>query len=350
MRKFGVYLLVFACWDWSLYFLVPGDETQRVVAAIFAVTIGLWITEALPLPVTALLGTTFLIVFGAMSAKDAFSQFGSTVILLFIGSFLLAKAMEISGLARRFAFYLLRQKWVSASDAKLLLGLGLVACLMSQFVSNTATAAMMLPVTLTMINSLGEKADPENTDALLLMTTWGSSVAVGTVVATPPNLIGLQFIRDNNIADISFVQWMGFGVPVSAALLLVAWLYLRKDVRKHGGFAKLAHQYALEQSSVQGKLTGRERYVLIGFAVAVTLWMTPGIVQMTMGADHEFAVFLKERFPSAAAALLGAGLLFILPCKGTDSGTDIDVGGGERDRLGDDHVVCRGVGFGEGGF
>ncbi|MBC8066196.1 MAG: anion permease, partial [Chlorobia bacterium] len=176
----GVFILV--------YLLTSSlDHKQRAVAATFAAAVVLWITEAIPLAMTALLSTVALVVTGALKSKQAFGAYGDQIILLFVGSFILAKAMEDSGLDRRLALWLLSKPWATRTASSTLLAVGSIACFISLFVSNTATTVMLLPIGVTLLKSFGklQRGSPMG-NSFLLMLTWGSSIAVGTIIGTAP--------------------------------------------------------------------------------------------------------------------------------------------------------------------
>src|SRR5881296_1062803 len=134
----------------TVYFLpFPSlSPNAHILAAIMAAVVIYWITEPIPLPVTALLGTSFCVLVGLGSAKSVFASYAHPIIFLFIGSFLLAEAMAVHGLDRRFAAWMLSFAWVGVRPRRILLAIGMVTALISMWVSNTATTALMLPIAL----------------------------------------------------------------------------------------------------------------------------------------------------------------------------------------------------------
>ena len=228
-----------AAWLWVLPMAIPlgawlllRDVTlqQREVGAIFSLSVTLWITELLPLAVTSLLSTALLVLVAGFGEKDAFSAYGDPVVLLFIGSFLLAKGMQVVGLDERLAWWVLARDWTCKSATRLLLTCGAISCVISLFVSNTATAAMLLPVVAKVIDGMALKRTAFSA-SLMLMLTWGASVAVGFPVGTPPNLIGLELIRGAPGRHITFLQWMAFGMPITSCCSRVGASSWSSDVR-----------------------------------------------------------------------------------------------------------------------
>ena len=144
---------------------LPGATPQaQRLAAIFAWVVVYWVTEALPLSVMALLSSALAIVLGIAPATQVLAPYGDPVIFLFVGSFVLAAAMDGSGLDRRFALALLGQPWATATPVRLLATVGVITCSVSLWVSNTATTAMMLPIGLGLLRASGRWATPEPAD------------------------------------------------------------------------------------------------------------------------------------------------------------------------------------------
>jgi sodium-dependent dicarboxylate transporter 2/3/5 len=306
----------------AVYLLLAGfGHEKAIIGAIFGMTVALWITELLPLAVTALLGISLLILVGGVKEKVAFSALGEQTIPLFIGSFLLAKAMELSGLGRRFAYSILSMRWANRSPSSLLLALGVVSVVISLLVSNTATTAMLLPIGLAILAALGEDhADSKYATAVMLMLTWGSSVAVGLPVGTPPTLLAFGQIPDTTGVRISFVDWMRFGMPITLATLGLSWgilwLLYGRGAPSTAGAADTASAAKLEL----GPMRPSEKAVLVAFAVALTLWIVPDLAGVILGTDHAVAEWAKERLTAAVAAIVAAALLFLLPARDRESG------------------------------
>jgi sodium-dependent dicarboxylate transporter 2/3/5 len=137
------------------YWALAGFGGEKAsIGAVFALTVSLWITAPIPIAATALLSTSLLVLTGRAGEKAAFVAYGDPIVPLFIGSFILAKAMELTGLSDRFAYYILVQKWANKSPKALLWALAIVPCVLSLMVSNTATTAMMLPIGLSLLAAI----------------------------------------------------------------------------------------------------------------------------------------------------------------------------------------------------
>src|SRR4028119_1296289 len=143
-----------------VFALLPLDlpNQQQMLAAVLLGVIVLWITEPVPIPIGGLIGVGAIVVLGVVPADEAVAPFGSTTVFTFIGAFILAAAMLKHGLARRFAMFILSLKWVGTSTTRVIIAFGGITCLLSAFVSNTATVAMLLP---TAIGILTVTAKPD---------------------------------------------------------------------------------------------------------------------------------------------------------------------------------------------
>lgn len=305
-----------------MYFLLRHLETQpRMVGVVFTGTVILWLSHALPLAVTALLGVASLVLTGGASEKTAFAAFGDPILLLFMGSFILAKAISESGLERRISHRILCEGWATRTPSRMLLSIGTVSCVISLLVSNTAVTAMMLPIGIGLLAAIGER-DPESKFAMgmMLMLTWGSSVAVGVLVGTPPNLLASAQLREATGRGIGFVEWMQFAMPINAVMLIAAWLVLWAMYGRRKEPLPDATQASREALRQMGPLKPAERNTIWVFVITFLLWLLPDGSGIVLGPDHEWAKWLNGHVTPAVSALIGAGLLFILPCRDTPSG------------------------------
>jgi sodium-dependent dicarboxylate transporter 2/3/5 len=288
------------------------------LAAVVAAVVILWITEALPLPVSALLGASACVVLQVAPAREVFAPFADPLMFLFIGAFILARAIFLHRLDRRVAYAVLSLPWVGARPSRILLAFGAVTAFISWWISNTATTAMMFGIGLSILAAMrgseSRSIDPRYPTALMLMTSFAASIGgLATPVGTPPNVIGLGFIRSELGVEISFFQWMLIGVP--AVLLLFGFLYVFLNSVAPAGVRELSEGAELIRRERErlGPWTRGQRSVAIAFAMTVTLWVIPGLVAVAMGEGSSAYQTLTRRLPEGVAALLGAMLLFILP-------------------------------------
>ncbi|ONI84594.1 anion transporter [Saccharothrix sp. ALI-22-I] len=303
------------------------EGNQQTLGGILLGVIVLWITEAVPIPVGGLIGVAFIVVLNVVPPDDALRPFGSSTIFTFIGAFILAQAMLKHGLARRFAFRILALPRVGGSTTGVIVAFGGITCLLSAFVSNTATVAMLLPTALGILGVIAkllqdrgmvaEDFDPLRLrvgTAIMLMLAYGASVGgLLTPVGTPPNLIGRGLIEEATGERISFAQWTATALPICAlmfvALAVILLLLNRPEIRRIEGVS----DYVAKQREAMGPLSRAEKNTLVAFGVTVTLWIVPGIVALVAGNDSDVYAAISDRLNEGIVAVLGASLLYLLP-------------------------------------
>jgi solute carrier family 13 (sodium-dependent dicarboxylate transporter), member 2/3/5 len=317
-RTVGLYLGPLTLIALLLLPLPLAPAAQRL-AAIMAMMVILWITEALPLAVTALVGPVLAVLLGVGSARSIFAPFADPIIFLFIGSFMLAEAMFVHRLDRRIAFGALSSRAVGGSAVRILFVFGAVGAGISMWISNTATTAMMFPIGLSIVAHLteGRESDRDSREfatAMMLVCAFGASIGgIGTPIGTPPNLIGIGMLERLVQKDITFFQWMTLGVPIFVLLFgfLIAYFYLRTlrhldiDAGRSGSI-----RAELERL---GPMSAGQRNVLVAFAVTVGLWLFPGVLAIIGLGSSPLARGYAAAVPESIAALVGAVLLFVLP-------------------------------------
>jgi len=267
----------------------------------------LWISEAIPMPATALLIAIGVCVLGVAPAPEVFSVFADPLLFLFIGSFMLAEAMRVHGLDRRFAHGILRTPWVRAKASRMIFVYCCISFLISMWVSNTATTAMLYPIGLSILSIFDEDDRKSLAPLVLLMTSFGASIGgISTPVGTPPNLIGIGFLRELAKESIGFGKWMSMAFPIS----LVTFLFIYFAMRR------FYSQKALDQPMPELSLPDRDpeqrraqNNVAFAFGVTVFLWLLPGFVRLFGGN----AKWMEARFSESVVAVIGALLLFLLP-------------------------------------
>ena len=298
-------------------------EAHKLLAIMVLVALW-WITEPVPIPVTSLLGPTLAVVTGAIPAGAAFAAFSNPMIFLFMGGFILAKAMMMHGLDKRFAYWLLSRSWVGSNPRRIFLAIGLATALCSGWVSNTATAAMMFPICLGLLNSIKEMmaangreidlSEYKYATGLMLMTAYSASIGgVLTPIGTPPNLIMLGFLDTMENIHISFFEWMVWGFVAMVFYFIIAYVVLSKmfpaDVEKIDG----AEEFIRAKINELGAWTRAQKNTLCAFMLAVALWIIPGFLNMILGSTSPILKMYNQLFPEAIAAMVGALLLFLLP-------------------------------------
>jgi len=242
----------------------------RITAGLACWMAAWWLTEAIPVYATALLPLAVLPVTGARALNETASAYAHPLIFLFLGGFLLALGLERWGLHRRFAFAVLRV--VGTGPRRLVGGFMLVSAVLSMWISNTATALVMLPIATSVINMQPGDA-PERSNfalCLLLGVAYAASIGgVGTIVGTPPNLFTASFMARELGIEISFVEWMLVGVPLVIVFLPVAWLLLTRVLYPVGAAPLSAGQLDVHAEP----WTRGARLTLAIFLLTALAWM-----------------------------------------------------------------------------
>lgn len=291
----------------------PGEITPEAwrVLAMAALMITWWITEAVPIPVTSLLPIILLPMLGVSNLRESAAPYANPVVFLFMGGFMIAIAMERWNLHRRIALNIIH---ITGSNANgILMGFMLATAFLSMWISNTATAVMMLPIGTSVIELLTR--DPEKYPekgiqnfslAMMLGIAYCASIGgMATIIGTPPNVVFKGFVREQYGYEIGFGEWMLIGFPFAAILLLLTFFMLVKILYPNrlgnfeGGRALISKE--LEEL---GPMSKGERGTLLVFVGTALLWTTGSILNQ---------IFPGLRLSDEAIALMGATALFLVP-------------------------------------
>lgn len=290
--------------------IYPSNQFAHRTLAIFVTIVVLWVSEGIPLPFSALLIPVLAIIFGILEPKEAFSNFANPIIFLFLGSFVIAKAMSYHGLDRRIAIWIVSRKWVN-TPSKTLLAIGAVTTFLSMWISNTATTAMIYPIAWGIYTLLSKNWEAREARrfgiAIMLVSAYASSIGgVGTPVGTPPNLIAIGFLEKFSAKSISFFQWMLLALPGLIVMFIIMNLILRGK-----GFKGTIEKEEFAEA-ISNKFSRGEKLVLFIFLLVVILWITPGLAGYIFGKTS-FVNWLEKSFPESTVALIGAILTVIIP-------------------------------------
>ena len=312
--------------------LLPSGMTQdqvlqlaygtKVSLALLLLMVIWWVTEAVPIPVTALLPGIVLPLFHItgvyqeklfqFTGKNILSNYANPIIFLFLAGFLLAAALQKWKLDRRLTLYILTRGGLANSTSSVLLGMMCISAFLSMWISNTATTAMLLPLGVGVIAQSGSKVGETNFGkSLMLGIAWGASIGgVGTIIGTPPNGICVSILSASGIRQFSFIEWMKFGIPFVILFIPIAWFILLKvfplEIKNIQGGKKLL----VEQQSKLGNWSKGEKLTIIGFAVVVFLWVSNpfwNYILPTQLSDN------LKWFDENIIALFGVLILFLLP-------------------------------------
>lgn len=288
------------------------------LAAIMALMIVLWMTEALPLAITALAGPMLAVLLGVAPAGTVFAPFADPIIFLFIGSFMLAEAMFVHRLDRRLAYSALASPWIGRSGFRLIAVYAGVTCLISMWMSNTATTAMLFPLGLAVLAEIGrgrkhDAAFSRYAMAMMLVTSFAASIGgIATPVGTPPNLLGKGFLQQAGV-NVSFAGWMVLGLPIVVATMAFVMFWLLRPAARGITLGDEARRAVRDELVQLGKVGRGERNVIVAFTVTALLWVAPGLAQAILGSTAPVVQRMNVLVPESVAALVGALLLFVLP-------------------------------------
>ncbi|MEL6675607.1 MAG: SLC13 family permease [Bacteroidota bacterium] len=299
----GLFLFVLA--------FVQPEGMEPVARHTLAITLWMavwWVSEAVPIPFTSLLPIVLFPLMGVMNIQDTLGPYSHKIIYLFLGGFILALAMEKWNLHRRIALAIILA--VGSDGQRLVLGFMLATGLLSMWISNTATTLMMVPIALAItfqFQQMGGKRTQHLSTAMLLAIAYSASIGgMATIIGTPTNAIFVGYVESTYGQSVSFGQWMFYGLPISLVLLAATWWHLTfhafplKNVLIPGGREEL-----LKQKTALGPISWEEKAVLLIFGLVALAWIVRAPVK---------AYFIPG-LDDTIIALVGAGLLFIIPSK-----------------------------------
>lgn len=304
---------------------IAAGEHSWLGASLVLSAVLLWLTEALPLPITALLVPSLACVYGVQAAEEAFRPFGSPILFLLIGSFLMARAMQKHALDRRIAFIVLSRRLASGSIEATVLVLTLLVWVTGMWMSNTVACAIFLPIFVAVADSYQSKLEEEDakrlTARLLLTCAFVPSIGgLCTPVGSVPNAISLTLLAREGMT-IHFGQWMMRALPVSLAVLCACYLILRSVFPARGAGAHGQPEAWKRELAALGPVRRAEIQVFLCFCLAVALWLLPDIVR-AISPETEAELRLAQRLNPGAVALAIACLLFVLPSSSLESNLD----------------------------
>jgi sodium-dependent dicarboxylate transporter 2/3/5 len=300
--------------------LAPDQPAATRMAAVAVWMAVWWMTEAVPLPVTALLPVVLLPLLGIMSGKQVAPLYVNSIIFLFLGGFMVALAMERWGLHSRIALRIILL--IGGGPHRLVLGFMLAAAFLSMWISNTATTMMMVPIAMAVIGRLGEGLSPRDSSrfamALLLGTAYGATLGgLATLVGTPPNALFVNQLAQlfPQAPAISFAQWFSFALPLSMVFLLTTWLVLGSFFRLGRLPLTIERQVFRDEHARLGPMSRAEKIVLIDFVGLALLWLTRQGIQAGSVSLPGWSQLLPagSLIDDGTVAIAMALLLFLAP-------------------------------------
>jgi len=336
IRRIGLYagpILAALCYYWlpPHYSTGPGEwvefsQAGRTTLGMMVWMATWWLTEAVDIEVTALLPIVAFPLFGVAPLVKVLPPYAADVIFLFMGGFIIGLAIERWGLDRRIAFFVLRL--VGARPGAIVGGFMAVTAFLSMWVSNTATAAMMVPIALSVIDlvlrsrtgaglkesgGIPQDRIPERNFAtgLLLCIAYSASIGgIATIIGSPPNGIAVRYIEQTFNKQVSFFDWLLIGGPFTLIFLPIAWLMVtrvlfRADIGEIEGGRKHFH----DEYRKLGPLSRGEKTVLSVFGLVAFLWIFSPLLKPLVVAGIKPLAGLSD----SVIAMLGAMALFLIP-------------------------------------
>ncbi|MGV3592696.1 MAG: SLC13 family permease [Gammaproteobacteria bacterium] len=355
--------------------LLPVPEGMNAqalrVAAVALLMATFWMAETLAIPVTALLPIILFPLLGVMPTADVTLAYGDQVLFLFMGGFIIAIAMQKWNLHRRLALTVVCK--VGSSPERLVLGMMLATALLSMWVSNTATAMMMTPVAIAVIESTrrakhGSTAEGVNTEreaagrpdnfaiALMLSIAYAASIGgFSTLVGTPPNAIFVGQLDRLYGQQVGFLDWMLMATPISACVLALCWFLLTRVFFRMSDSHADSHaagEYIARELAAMGPISLPERRVAWIFLLVAVAWVARGFLDQLDADSPLWPLFSSlltapawDMVSDSAIAMTGAFLLFVVPAGGTKDGNGALMDWDSAVKLPWDVILLMGGGF-----
>lgn len=311
-KKIGLFLGPIAFLLITLFFHPEGlnKEANSVLASSLWIAIW-WITEAIPIAVTALLPIILFPLSSGMGLNETTTSYGHKYVFLYVGGFILAIAIEKWMLHKRIALTII--KIVGTNVINIILGFMIATAFLSMWISNTASALIILPVGMAIVSQLRDNPntlEDENLifgKALMLSIAYSASIGgMATLIGTPPNLVLAGVVKQTYNIEISFSQWFIFGFPIAIVLLFICWVYLTRVAFKFkqkefpGGSQEIKRQL-----KALGKFSYEEKIVFLVFILTAFAWITRSFLIKR----------LVPQIDDTIIAVFFAVLLFLLPSK-----------------------------------
>ncbi len=288
-----------------------------------------WITEATNLYLTGLIPLVIFPLTGVLSMKEVAPQYMSQIIFLFIGGFILAFAMEKWNLHRRIALNIIRI--VGATPSRILLGFMFSSYFLSMWILNTATVMMLLPAALAVLTEIGKQDEgltKKLTVPMLLGLAYASSIGgTGSLIGTAPNLVLADYVAEHHpeLPEISFGNWLIYGIPTSAVFFVILFLVLRYAVLGKIRETNFSIGYVRDELQKMGKMAKEEKAIGIVFLTTIVLWLFMkdiNIGSVSIPGWTSLSIFPEGAYIKESTIAMIAGIsLFFLPSKKDDNGT-----------------------------
>lgn len=299
----------------SIYFApftIPDVQPEaKTFLAIFVWVAIQWLITSIPMFATGLMGVSLAVLFGVTSSSEGLAPFANPIIFLFLGGFLLAKAMEEIGLDKKMAIKIITHPSIKGQFKRTFVAILFMTAIFSMWISNTATTAMMLPILLGLLRNLDIR-DQSTKSLLLLSMAYAATIGgLGTPIGSPPNVIAVGMLYELAEIQISFLQWMMIGLPVGTialgALILLVFKKIPQDILNMP-----IDTDALKKVYSSTSLSFSEKAVIATFGTTVTFWFLPSIMDI-IAPNADITIWMSRALDPAVVVLLALIPLFFLP-------------------------------------
>ncbi|MGF1612860.1 MAG: SLC13 family permease [Gammaproteobacteria bacterium] len=315
-----------------LFFLVLSfdlDPDKPIVTRMAAVAILMaiwWVTEAIPLAATAILPLLLFPLLDILTSNGTAPLYFNSTIVLFMGGFMIALTMERWDLHKRIALVVI--KTIGGGPSRIILGFMVASAFLSMWISNTATAVMMLPIGLSIILQMESEFETEATRnfsvGLMLGIAYAASVGgMATLVGTPPNL-AFQRVFELTFPEgpgVGFGTWFIMGLPLSLIMLAVTWVVITKILYRPAAHLKVDRSIVEQELKSLGSMRFEERVVFLVFIITALLWVFRGNLQLGFVTIPGWSNWLPDpgMVDDGTVALFMASLLFLVPTRTPDA-------------------------------
>ncbi|KRP30052.1 MAG: DASS family sodium-coupled anion symporter [Flavobacteriales bacterium] len=305
-----------------LFFLVIPTPEDMQPEALKALGVALlmaiwWVTECIPIYATAFVPIALFPLLGILDAGTTTENYGHNYVLMLLGGFFLAKSIELSGLHKRVALYIISK--LGTSRKRIILSFMIATAFLSFWIANVAVVLLMLPIALAIVDKEeeNEERNPKFGLAMMLAIAYAASVGgTGSLIGTPPNMVfaGVYAKAFPELPEIDFLEWMKLGTPIVIIILPIVWIYLTKYFKISGNFAG-SKEIINQEIKVIGKITVMEKRVLAVFVFTALGWIFRRDIELGNFVIPGWSSLLgiKDYVHDSTVAIFAALLLFALP-------------------------------------
>ncbi len=306
----------------TVFLVIPAHLLHLTAASQKAIAVGLlmiilWVTEAIPIPITSLLPVVLFPVLGVVSLEEALQPYASPVIMLFFGGFVIALALEKYDIHRRVALNLVHR--TGTSPSRVIAGFMIATAFLSMWISNTSTAVIMFPIGMSIIGIVEREYGAESPMlrrfglALMLGIAYAANIGgSGTLVGTPSNAILVGMLRQLYNIRLDFAHWLIIGIPLILVMTFLAWITLTRIFFRFGSKPlTVVGEYVSREVRLLGKPDSSEKRVLLVFGLTAFFWITRAQINKLLGTP-----VLSDSLIATASAIL----MFVVPASGSRKG------------------------------